>query len=574
MVLRWPVERVAFWTLMAALLAGHVAAVFTENINWDEFALFARATDTARTGTLHAGGRPGLGVLLLMPLAQACTDAVSTIRSARLLWTGFTLAYVLGFWVLLRQMLRGTTHAWHSAALGVGLLVLVPVFLRWSIQVRTDQPALALGLWGGVALLASRDRPVRAALAGLLFGGGFLFTQKLVYVGALVGVLAIGHTLAQGRLWWGREVLRAALCLTSAGAVIAAYYLVVSGSLASTTLLPLESGLRVLGFYRGVPGAVYGGMLPTLIPHLALIGLTIAFAIVVQVRDRMAIGRAFVLPLVVLNVGALVAMFHTGAFPYFWMTIGLFPATAIALSLGPITEVLSSARLRRLLLGAVWIALALVGGRAALAILRDTQRIQRESLAFIERNFQPTDQGFHPERALFCRHEPDPFPTYFSQTIAARFAGPDREANLTAFLDAFRSRPVAFVVESYRLDQFPREVRNLLAGSYVPYRSAVLIPGHIIRGQVGTTWSLETIVPGNYRWIEDRAGSEASLQVDDQVLSPGDTVFLDRGVHEAVVLTGRASGSLVLSVQDPPAPNRAPFYSPGVRREFDPRMGR
>ena len=54
---------------------------------------------------------------------------------------------------------------------------LLPAFLEWSLQVRSDHIALVGATWGGVALLASRRRPALAVCAGLCFGIGWLSSQ-------------------------------------------------------------------------------------------------------------------------------------------------------------------------------------------------------------------------------------------------------------------------------------------------------------------------------------------------------------------------------------------------------------
>jgi hypothetical protein len=172
-----------------------VISVFTENVNLDEFVLLARAADTLATGQLVSGGRPGLGTLILLPFVRECTEAIAAVRGARLLWVGFTVALVSGLWFLLSAFLRSSGRRAGGAALGVALLVFVPAFLRYSIQVRTDQPAIALGLWGGVVLIASRRSAPWALLAGLSYGVGFLFSQKLIYVAALTALLALGELL-------------------------------------------------------------------------------------------------------------------------------------------------------------------------------------------------------------------------------------------------------------------------------------------------------------------------------------------------------------------------------------------
>ena len=152
--------------LAATLLLLQILAVRTETVNWDEFGHLFRAHETLRTGRLHAGGRPGLASIVAIPTVRGCTDAVSAVRRARYVWLLFTALLVAGTWTLLRRFCRRNASPALAASLGTGLLVFVPVFLRWSLQVRADQPALAASVWSGVVLLGKRRRWEHAFAAG------------------------------------------------------------------------------------------------------------------------------------------------------------------------------------------------------------------------------------------------------------------------------------------------------------------------------------------------------------------------------------------------------------------------
>ena len=96
----------------------------------------------------------------------------------------------------------------------MAFLVLVPVWLRWSLQVRTDQWAIAFILWGGVCLLASKERSSwLSALAGGLMMCGYLATQKASSVRPYVGTVVLGHHLIALDWRWKRELSRAGLLL-------------------------------------------------------------------------------------------------------------------------------------------------------------------------------------------------------------------------------------------------------------------------------------------------------------------------------------------------------------------------
>ena len=70
--------------------------VFTEAINWDEFALLARAEATLRFGEVEGGGRPGLVSIALIPFVADCVDSVRAVVWARAAWQVLTLAYLAG----------------------------------------------------------------------------------------------------------------------------------------------------------------------------------------------------------------------------------------------------------------------------------------------------------------------------------------------------------------------------------------------------------------------------------------------------------------------------------------------
>ena len=264
-------------------IALRIAAVFTVAFNWDELALLDRIARSLHEGKLLSGGRPGLAELLLAPVVAGCEDETAVARAARLVWIPVTLLYLAGVGALLCQLLRGRAHRLHDAMLGVALLALLPAFLEWSIQVRTDQLALAGGVWGGVALLASARRPWLALAAGAAFGVGLLASQKLLYVAALAGLLALGQQLAARDWGMRRELARAGLalaglCAVSLGfrALIALGSLDVSESVAERVVgaVVVQSGFDAFAFYRNTIGySQYVALLPTLVPHLGLLAL-------------------------------------------------------------------------------------------------------------------------------------------------------------------------------------------------------------------------------------------------------------------------------------------------------------
>jgi hypothetical protein len=571
---RWSGElwaKLAVTLLFVVLAVLRLAAIRAENVNWDEFALLDRVARSFESQQLLAGGRPGLAVVHLMPLVEGCEDEIATIRRARWLWTGWTILLLAGFWRLMVIVRRAAPHPWRGAALAVGMLVLVPVFLRWSIQVRTDQPALACALWGGVAMLASRRRPALAAVAGALFAIGFLFSQKAVYAVALVGLLTVAELVVERDLRWRREIGRGLQCGLTAAAAAVLYLWLVSTWREQPTLVDFEAGFDVFDFYRRAVGnRVYLGMLPTLGGHFvfgALFAVACLFA--VGRRGRGGGVPSLAVALALLLLGWAVARFHAGAFPYFWMTLGLFPAAVAGYALEAAVDWLPG---RRAQLGAVGVIAALLvasGLPAAVRLLADTQSVQAESLAFIGRHFGPGEVGFHPERAPFCRALESPFPTYFSQHIVFRFRGDQGEENTQTFLEEFRTRHVRYILDSHRLRQFPAPILRFWARNYGIYHSRVLLPARPLAGTAGEEEVFEAVAPGPYTWHQRPEEGMGSLAVDGATVPPDGTIDLAAGEHRASFSGGRVHGTLWLEVGEAPDPTTEPFYSDAVLAEFD-----
>jgi hypothetical protein len=397
---------------------------------------------------------------------------------------------------------------------------------------------------------------------------GFLGSQKVVYVAALVGLLATAD-LYMDRSWDRRQVLRRIGWLALGG---------IAGALVYRYLMPLwyepqPTGaighkLDLFAWYRKVLGyRVYRMMLPSLLPHLAVGALLVA-ATVREVRrnDREYI-RTLIVAWGVLALGLAVALFHAAAFPYFWMTLGLFPATAAALGWEAMCALFPKQRVRMLVVGGLWALLVVPALPAALGRLQDTQEVQRASYAFIGRAFRPTDRGYQVEGGLFCRADPDPMPSYFSQHIVSKFSGPKAGPRLRAFLSEFARRPIAYMIQSHRMSQFPDVVHRFWASHYVPYYRAVYIPGRHIGGPAGKTIPFDIIVPGNYRWVVF-GDTEVRIRVSGSELAPNARVRLERGRYGAEITKGPGMGMLVYDVGEPWDFRRENFFSIEQIREL------
>lgn len=565
---------------LLGFLALRAAAIPRAAFNWDELALFDLVARTLQDGVLRSGGRPGLTQLIVMPLVDACSDEARAAQLARYLWLAITTSYLAGLFALLMELFRGRAHRLHDACLGVALLAGVPAFLEWSLQVRTDQIALAGATWGGVALLRSERNTGLALAAGLAFGVGWLSSQKLAYAAALVGFLALAKlpivrslSLQHGvstpaGFCWQREGWRAVLAIAGFGTVLLCFRATVMWLF---TLPESHAALNVLGaqlasahqnafpFYRNTIGyGQYAAILPTLIPH-AVLGVGLVVTTLFAWRDRE--GGWIAAAWGVLALGTLVGLYHAAAFAYFWMTLGLFPAVAGAIAAGEIRDrmFVRHPRWLRPAAAALWLGVALPAGVESLLLLRDTQAVQRQSLAFVHRNFTPGQSGFHPEGGVFCR-PPQPLGIWFSQRIYTHFESPERHAHAERVEAQFRSQPVHYLVESFRLNQFPIELRRFWADHYQPYRDSIFVAGRRLEGRDGAEQPFELLVAGSYRWLP--LSGQHAARVNDRALVAGEIVELPAGDHAAVLPAGKV-GLLVLSLGDPPGPAPLAFYGSG-----------
>jgi hypothetical protein len=560
---------VGAWALalaVAAFAALRIAAVYNAAGNWDEFGLFENTSISHESGVLNGGGRPGLAQLVVLPLVAGCDDEIVVLQWARLLWVFITLAFLVGVGVLAGQLQPDRDRRLADALLAVGLLALVPAFLEWSIQVRTDQIALAGGVWGGVALLASNRRPALALAAGALLGIGFLSSQKLLYVAALVGLLALAQLDFARQMRLRREALRAGLCALGLAACLLAAYQTTTREISvepDHTVLSMSvvrSGLSSFDFYRKTIGwSQYRAMLPTLIPHFVLLG-ALAAATLVAWRRRGPLRPALTLAWLILILGVAVGSFHAAAFSYFWMTLGLFPALAFAVARQPICDLLPDAgQTRRLAIVGFWLALAGPGVLEMVVMLEDTQKVQRDSFDFINSNFKIDDAGFQPESALFCRGDAQPLQHYFSRDIYRKFGTPSSEPNRALLIQQFREEPIVFIVESFRLNQFPVEIRRFWADNYQPYRASVFVAGRRLEGRDGSSSVFELVAPGEYRWLPT-AGPQP-ITLDGQPLGAGEIMYLASGEHVADFTEAVPGGILVLALEQPPGLAPLAFYT-------------
>ncbi len=541
--------------LAVAYAVTHIFASSSDAANWDELALLRRAQEAAITGDLQTGGRPGMGVIALLPIVDGCTSVVNVVDTARLVWAIATFALLGGLFELLRRATRRSPYAWHTAALGTALLAFVPVFLRWSLQIRTDQPAIAAAVWAGVALLASRERFAWAILGGALAATGYLFSQKALYIVALAGVVTAGDLYIAKELDWRREARRAAGFVAGAIAVVGAYKVITPMLWSTPGEMSLDAGFDLLNWYRFILRyRLYPAMVTSLLPHIALLSLILIAAIRAFRRDTEQ-RRPLLVALVIALLGIGVGRFHTASFPYFWITLGVFPATAIAMGWNGIRELLPRAHVP--IAAATWLALLVLGARYRAETLRDTQYAQRATYGLIDEHVPTALKGFSADGALVCGRGLQPLPVFFGHDISERFSGANGPRYTEDFIQRFRTIPIAFMVQS-RVSTFPEVVKKFWSDHYVPYSAAVSLAGHTFTGATNSQHTFDLLVAGRYRWLP--GATAARISIGGTLVTAGDAIELVAGAQTAELLDPVTDGKLVFAIDAPPGPTDLPFY--------------
>lgn len=556
----WPVR--TFALSVAAWGCLHVATIFTENINWDEFALLARVERMVATGVMQGGGRPGAIEIVLAPFVRGCTDAVASLRHARLLTALAVFVAIAGLYALTRRVRADRDRPAHGAWCAVALLVFSLPFQRWSLQVRTDPFAVAWGLWGAVTLLSASRKLGYAAVAGICFGLGYLFTEKVLYIMLLGAWLRACTAQREPRATMRRLLAEFALCCCAGAGTFLAYRSLLPMFYEPPRHLRLGRAFEIFATYRDTFGfALHRGLVWAIVPHLLLVALLVVAT--AQALRNPSPRRDLVVSWGALLLAVLVASFHAAMFPYFWTTLGMF----VALALGNASEEIANvvpARVGRLALSG-WIACLIVPTvfYAVQLLDDDTQRTQRDALAFIARDFGPNTFGYQVEGALACRHDPDPFPVWFRPHIEAELAAGKLSA-VEAFVERFRAKPVHFLIGSHMTGFFPEPVRRFWSENYQLYFGPVFVVGRRLVADETARW--DVFAPGRYRWQALDDLSRSQLRIDGATLRNGEVVQLARGAHDLRATGG--PGRIVFALASEPAWSSAGFYAVGAIREI------
>jgi len=261
----------------------------------------------------------------------------------------------------------------------------------------------------------------------------------------------------------------------------------------------------------------------------------------------------------VLLLGSVVAVLHGSSWAYFLMTLGLFLAVGLGLASGHLAQYLGSQR--QVIIGLVLALLVLGSAPITSELLQGSQSNQRDTIRWISASGLNAFRGYQVDGALVCLADPEPIPPMSHRLNM----GPLSPTEAEAFIEEFRRRPVAFILDADLLGYFPADVVQFWAEHYRWYYGSVSVAGFHIRPDPATE-SVDVIVPGPYRWTPMPRYKTAGLEVDGRVVPAGGTIQLRIGQHKIVTRPARAGGSLMLSLNLPPGNRVYPFMDP-IQRE-------
>lgn len=225
---------------------------------------------------------PGASPLGYIPQFAAVHLLGFTAYSARLPSAVWSLAACAGVFLLARRMNL------QRPLVAVAIFALFPLQLRYALEVRPYELALALGIWATVAFLRVVDRPESLPRAALYV----LAMAAALYTFPFTLFVAIAHLAwaCVTRRW--RALVTASIAVAVAGLAFTPWYLSHAAQWRESVVaaqLKDSIGLRAIPMIlREIPGAGYIGT------ALLLIGVIVGLA---KTRDRLLWALYAILPI-------------------------------------------------------------------------------------------------------------------------------------------------------------------------------------------------------------------------------------------------------------------------------------
>ncbi len=552
---------------LVALFALRFQVLFTQNVNWDEFAFLAK---------VHAYLRGELSSRLLTFHVHFFTWVPTTVDgelrqvvAMRVVMFGCALSSAFSTYVVGRRLLGSAPSALFAVVAGQSLSHVI----THGASARYD-PVVAAAFLGAGALLLSERRGA-TAVAGVLFAVGAMVSLKiLLFLPSLLGLLALWALFPAVTPGGARtDAARAALqFVASLGVAFGVLYVAHAATLApapravgqlAVSNLTSMAG-RALGDHDGNTGKYLASSLTWDwgVWTLCALGVAMAIATLASPRRSPAERRAsagllcLALPLI-----ALVA--YRNSFPYFYTCV-VPPASLVAAL--PLARLLRAIEQR-----------PLAASLAAILAL-----VPQASRALEWRAYNLHDQLASQGALLEAVHQvfPAPVPYVDRCSMVGSFPkvgpfmsgwvmGQYRRAGQPIMRELLeRERPLFLLqnIETLRLAKAwdPNEPRRLLRedfevlrDNFVPYWGPLWVAGKTVRITDGAG-AFDIVIAGPYRVAEPVA-----LRLDGIEVEPGAIVELAVGAHHLEVhqpdgidrVTLRTAGAKPAPDTEPPRGN-------------------
>jgi hypothetical protein len=503
------------WVLVAAcvaLLTWKARAIWTLNVNWDEFYFLTH---------VHALLRGDLQIPFQTTYTQAFRwlpwvgDEMAQIHAARLCM--FVLL-ALSVWQIARLASRWTSPG-AALAGALAFLCLLPIQVHGA-SFRADSMLLPILL--GVLLLVTRPHASRRVdlWIGVLCGLGMAVSVKLALFAPLFLaclLLAGGSHVPWATQWraiWPRALVIGAVTLGVAAILVGLHHLTLKApDLVSASSFADRSLGKAILETRFLPGEFY---LRFLLMKDRFVWIVMGIGFVLAV-----VRRRWLLASMVLAVSPL--LFYRNAFPYFYVEM-LAPVALYAALV--VDELRALARRGASGTSREWVPAAcglllLVHGSSRLPLMStDEQLGQRRVLDAVHRIFPQPVTYFDHAGMVASFHKVNFFMSTWGMDEYLRRGAPFVAPALRAYRPALMlvNRDYLDVTSPHSQALIPED-REALQRFYLPYWGPIHVAGASVALAPGAAQTVALPFPGKYR-VE----SAEPVLIDGVLRGPGDVI--------------------------------------------------
>jgi hypothetical protein len=446
-----------------------------------------------------------VGYYLQLPFMLLYRDLWSQMMAVKIGMAGITALVLFGCGCALVRVIRA-----DAVVLATAVLLAMSTFLERAAELRVDMLTSLAGLVSLVLLLSRRY-----AWAGFACGLSFLISQKGVYffVAGSFALLGRGLFLAREQWRWRDAALFAVTALAMIGVYLLAFGAIGSFDAVADMALSKPAQIALADDYKNL--GRFWLITVQRNPYfysLAVLGIGGALERAKRSQSELdwmifAYGGAVLL----LCVG------HKQPWPYFFVL--LLPTLWV-----PIARTIEQLSPRGWMF---WTAYLLFGllyplyTRVPVVLARDSGH-QRYTVELAQRLLKKGDTYLAGTNMVYTREQ--------SPGTLAWLDKPNLDAlrhiSSTELIADLHRKPPKLVIGNYRIDALPVTVRKAIRADYDHLWASVWYYAPTIHDQ-----HFDLGYTGHYR-----LGVEQSIQIDDQVVPPGSSIYLKAGPHVSNVI--------------------------------------